>query len=192
MPELPVTFLKDENCPACVLLTILIQKYDTEFLQWDPAVLRKEIEEDFGVKLSERQSDKIQAGIVVYTTNQFETDWVVFNNIINVFAGEPVDASEVLDPAEAEYIAGALPDVMVIRNDDSMEFSDEVKAFVGTVFYTYGCSKAPSIFPEAIMPVSVNSEGDMTEKNAALNELFDAKKASLETYLGRLRKCYVE
>ena len=191
MYDTPITFLKDENTPASILVSILIAKYGTELFDWDPAVLRKEIEEDFGVELTEVQSDKIQAVITIITTDLFETNWHVFTCCVNAMSGEYIDP-EVMAPVEAEYIAGILPEVELLRNEDheGIEFSDEVNAYAGLIFAEYGCGRAPTIFQSAIMPKGYVADADMTEKNAALSEIYQAKKESLNSYIKRIRDLY--
>lgn len=190
MYSTPLTFLKDPHAPGSVLLAVALNKYGTECFKWEPSSLRYELEEDFSVKLTDLQADKLQAAITLYTTDQIESNWHAFNVACHVLNNEYVD-HEIFDyPLEAEYIIGVLPEFEFLRNDeDGIVFSPEVNAYAGLVFYEYGCSKPPTLFPTAIMPEGV-VEGDMTEKNAALDELYKAKKASLEKYLAAVQSVY--
>ena len=190
MYETPLALLRDQDAPGSVLLAIALAKYGTECFEWEPEILRLELEEDFGIKLTDLQSDKLQAVLTLYTTDQVESNWHAFNTACHVMNNEHVDHTVFDYPLEAEYIIGALPEFEFLRNDeDGITFSPEVNAYAGLVFYDYGCSKPPTLFPTAIMPAGV-VDADMTEKNAALEELYKAKKESLERYLLKVKKAY--
>jgi hypothetical protein len=190
MYDTPLTFLRDKDAPAAALLAVAVQKYGTACFEWEPEVLRKELEEDFSVTLSDLQSDRLQTAITILTTDHFESNWHVFNVCIHLLNNEHADFTS-LDPIEAEYIAGALPEIELLRNDDEdgIKFSDEVNAYAGLIFYEYGCGKAPNIFPTALMPHYV-VETDNAEKDEALSELYQAKKARLEEYMARVSATY--
>lgn len=190
MYETSLKFLRDEHAPGSVLLAVALNKYGTECLEWEPEILRLELEEDFGLKLTDLQSDKLQAVITLYTTDQIESNWHAFNVACHVMNNEYVD-HEVFDyPLEAEYIVSVMPEIEFLRNDETgITFSPEVNAYAGLIFYEYGCSKPPTLFPTAIMPQCA-VDADMTEKNAALEELYRAKKASFDSYMARVQKAY--
>lgn len=168
----------EEKTPPFGLLVAVLSKYGTAALTWEPELLRHQIEIDYDIKMSDMQSDKLQAAIAVMTTNQFETDWRVFEVVCNLFNNSSSDHGEI-DPVEPEEIAVALADVALIRQstdsgeDERIDYSDEVRAYAGRVFYEYGMHKAPKIFPTAIMPESAPAND--TIKNEALKELFDAR-----------------
>ncbi len=183
------SILKDPNLPAVALLTIAVNKYGLTCFDWEPFILRKELEEDLGITLTDLQSDKLQAAITIFTTDSFESDWHTFNVCVHLLNNEHA-SFDTLDPIDAESIAAILPELEVLRNDDEgLTFSDEVNAYAGLIFYEYGCSKAPDIFPTAIMPAAV--EADMTEKNEALSELYKAKKLHLEQLLKQIEQFYI-
>lgn len=188
MFDTPLALLRDQDAPGTVLLAVALGKYGTECFDWEPEILRLELEDDFGLKLTDLQSDKLQAVITLYTTDQIESNWHAFNTACHVMNNEYVDHAVFDYPLEAEYIVGALPEIEFLRNEDGIAFSPEVNAYAGLVFYEYGCSKAPTLFPTAIMPACVDS--DMVEKDAALDELYRAKKASFAKYLDKIKSAY--
>ena len=73
--------LKDEKAPVLVLLSLVTKEYGKECYDWDPLVLKAELQEDFDLELSDLQSDKIQAGITILTTDQYETNVPVFETL---------------------------------------------------------------------------------------------------------------
>jgi len=176
---------KEEKAPSFALLVTTLNKYGNAALTWEPELLKHQIESDYDIKVSDLQADKLQAAITVMTTNQFETDWRVFEVVSNLFNNSATDHMEI-DPLEAEEIAVALAEVALIKqgasdDDEKIDYSDEVRAYAGKVFYEYGMHKAPKIFLNAIMPESAPANDD--DKNEALKELFNARVEFILDYL---------
>lgn len=180
--KLSLDVLKDEKAPVIALVAAVLKKYGTEAMNWQPELLRNEIESDYGLTMSDLQSDKIQAGFSILVTDLFESQWEVFKTICHLLNNTP-DSFEDPTPLEAEELATAIAHYRLIIGDDpeKAKFSDEVRAYVGVVLYHYGMSEPAAIFPTALMPASVKS--DPTEKDAALNELFDAKTKAIQEYM---------
>lgn len=179
---------KDDKAPAYALLIVTLKKYGMDSLEWEPELLRQEIERDYNIKLSDLQSDKLQAAIVTLTTDHFEHDWRVFEVSSHLFNNTPIDHEDV-EPLEAEEIAVALAEATLIKaggleDEERMDYGDEVRAYLGKLFHDYGFHKAPKIFPKAIMPKSV--EAHDKEKNAALKEVFDAHAEYVLDYLEKI------
>ena len=86
---------KDEEAPAFVLLGITIKKYGVVVLDYDPALLRQEIERDYDIKLPDINMDKLQAAMIVMTTDHFYDDWRVFETCCHLFHNELVEADVV-------------------------------------------------------------------------------------------------
>lgn len=182
----PEKVFKDETAPAYALLASVLQVYGMDALEVEPELIKEQIDKDYSLKFTQLQSDKLQAAITVMTTNQFEEDWRVFEVVCNVLCNQAVD-TESVNPAEADEIATALAEVALIRNsisDDTegLHYSDEVRAYAGRMFYDYGLSKPPQLFPSAIMPPEVVDCKD-DEKNEALNELFSSRATKILEYL---------
>jgi len=191
MYDLPLTFLRDPNVPACVLLVLAIRKYGVDCFDTHPEFLRKDIEEDYQVKLTDLQSDKLQASITVLSTDQFESHWEVFETCCHLFNNQPDDFGT-FDPLEAEEIALALAEVEVIRDTtlDAIHYNAEVNVYAGAVFYNYGMCKPPTIFPSALLQKAVECSDD--EKNEALGELHAARLSFLKNYMDRLKVMHTE
>jgi len=194
MPELITQLLKDEKIPGFALLAIVTDKYGTDCYNWQPEDIKKSISDDFGVELSDLQSDKLQAAIIVLATDMYEYQWETFAVISHVLAGvcenfENVDPDEV----EAEEVIRALAEVTLIKNaeHEPLQFNDEVRAFAGLVFEKYGFSKPPKLFVSAIMPPFVK-ECDDTEKNEALQEMYDEATKFINQWADRIKSIYSE
>ncbi len=178
----------DASAPAFALLGVTLKEYGVESLEFEPALLRQHIEDDFNIKMSDLQMDKLQAAMCVMHTDLFFDDWVTFSFICKLFHNEPVD-TEVFTDVEAEDIALALAEVALIRSsvgDESLQYDDEVRAFAGHAFHAYGFGAPPKIFPTAILPKSGNTIND-AEKNAALNELFTGNSTRILDYIAKIQ-----
>ena len=173
----------DEEAPILALLWAITKTYGKECYEWEPQILRNEIEEDFDCKLSDLQSDKIQAGIVILTTENYESNIKVFETLNYLLNNQPDDI-DTLNPLEAEELICGLTEAYLIRNE-KITFSPEIRVYAGKIFYDYGMHKPPILFPEAIMD---EKDGDDSEKNAALDELFQAKILAVTNYMKECKK----
>jgi len=194
MHNTTVDILKDKSAPASALLAVVFEEYGADCFDWESEVLRIEIERDFGVVLEPEQSDKLQAAVIVISTDHFENDWHTFNCCIHALNGEPFSYDE-LYPVDAEQIAAAMPEIETIRNsylEEGFEYSSEVNAYAGMIFSEYGLFFAPEEFPSAIMPSlpGEHNSDSQSEKRKALAELYTSKKAKIAEYLNSIRKIF--
>lgn len=181
---LPLSVLKDPNAPAAALLLVVIQKYGMGCFDTIPQLLAEQIQSDFDVKLPELQLDKIQAAMVLVTTDWVEDQWEAFSTCIHLFSGIS-DSFEDFSTPEPEYIAKALADIYDLKGEES-GFSDEVLGYCGFIFHEHGLCKAPSIMPDAIMPEA--NECDSDEKDEALTEIYNERKQYIIDYMKELEK----
>jgi hypothetical protein len=147
-----------------------------------PMVLRTELQEDFECEISDLQSDKIQAGITILTTDLYENDVAVFETLNYLINHQPDNLDE-LNPLEAEELICGLTEAYLIRGEE-LNFSPEVRVYSGIIFQDYGMHKPPTLFPKALMQ---EREGSDDEKNEALQELFDEKLRITKEYLDNAR-----
>lgn len=189
MDILPVTYLRQESTPAIVLLAIALHRYGVDCLEWEPELLRKEIEEDFQISLSDLQSDRLQAAILTLSTDMIEQDWKAFETAFSLFAGQHEDFSTVI-AIEAEYLVMGLAEFELLKlgDEDGIQYSDDVAAYAGLVFSEYGLVHAPDVAPWAIMPVNQSQLGESQEKREALRELYLARRAYLVELMDNLKK----
>lgn len=187
MTRFSLDVLKDEKAPAVALLYIVLRKYGTDAFEWQPEFLRDEIQHDFNVALSDLQSDKLQAAIAILQTDLVESQWEVFKTVCHLLNNTP-DNFEDSTPLEAEEVAAALAQYRLIAGTEGTPpFSDEVNAYAGVIFYNYGLSEAPSIFPTALMPDHA-VKADPTEKSQALSQLYDERTKAIVAYVQSIVK----
>jgi hypothetical protein len=174
----PKQVFEDEKAPASVLLALVTKKYTSECYEWEPLVLKAELQRDLDCEISDLQSDKLQAAILVLTTDMYEDNIKVFETLNHLFNHQQ-DHLDELNPLEAEELICGMTEAYMIRGE-AMQFSPEIRVYAGKVFYDYGMHKPPALFHQAIMQ---EREGNDDEKNAALQEIFDEKVKITETYL---------
>jgi hypothetical protein len=174
----PKQILEDQHAPPVALLALIIKNYGNECFEWDSMVLKAELNEDFDCDLTDLQSDKIQAAITVLTTDVYETHINSFETI-NYLFNHLQDNFDEINPLEPEQLIAGLTEAYLIRGE-KFDFSPEVRVYAGQIFRDYGMHKPPTLFPTAIME---QKEGDDTEKNEALQEIFDEKLKHSEQYV---------
>jgi hypothetical protein len=176
-----ILVLTDDDAPVSALLFVIIKTYGTACFEWESVILRNELETDFDIKLTDLQSDKIQAGITILTTDMYESDIRTFEVCSSLFNCSAQDFED-FEPLEAEELITALTEIMMLKMEN-LEFSQEVNAYAGEVFFNYGFCNTPKLFPTAIMPEGKPKVCDDLEKNEALQEIFDARIKSVKAYL---------
>src|SRR4051812_46404994 len=106
---------KDQKAPAYALLFSVLKRFGSEALEWEPELLRQEIEKQYDLKMTDLQSDKLQAAIVTLTTDHFEHDWRVFEVSCHLFNNSPIHHEDI-EPLEAEEIAIGLVEASLIKS----------------------------------------------------------------------------
>ena len=180
-----IQVLKDDNAPVAALLATAVAVYGAECFGWEPTLLRNELEDDFNLTLSDLQSDKLQAGITVLTTNMYETNIRTFEVCSRLFNADPQDFED-FEPLEAEELIAALTEVMLLKMEP-LEFDSEVNAYAGQVFYNYGFCHPPKMFPSALMPQGKPVVCHDADKNEALNEIFEERLKTTKDYLEKIK-----
>lgn len=189
MLKLPLQLLSDEHTPAITLMALLVKKYGADILSWEPEVVRWQIEDDYNYRISDLQSDKIQAATALMVTNTFQTYWSAFERICHLLNNTPVDLTDLI-PLQAEEIAEALAHARIFFGESDPEdwkFHDDIRAYVGIAFHNYGMFRAPQIFKEAILPKSAEEVEEINrEKDDNLKAIYDAKTESIKKSLNEL------
>lgn len=187
MTLLPPTVLKDEKAPVLALVATVLAQYGPEALEWQPELLRHEIETDFGLTFTGLQSDKLQAGFILLVTDQYEGQWEVFETVGHLLNNQP-DTFEDFSPLTAEELVAALAQyrLLVGTGEDRTPFSPEVRAYAGLVFSRYGLCRPPAVFPQAIMPEPEPDAPGRQEHDEALSEMFDARTRHVRGWMEKL------
>lgn len=142
------------------LLTICIDRYGSECLEWDPLVLAMELQRDFGVSMPAESLDRLQAGATVMLTNMYFQNLESFVSISNSMNFQSI-AKDNFIPADVDDMAWTATEIHLLLGQDykDMVFSPQVALYAGTVLQQEGILKPPSVLAFAIYPEQPLSEG---------------------------------
>jgi len=168
---------------ASVLLTMFIDRFGAEALQWDPATIAMEIEDEFKVELSQQAMDKLMAAVQLLTTDRFFKNLPDFINFCNILDGDTYNP-EMWDPADAEEVAWGITEAMLIAppdDEDEEPFSNEIRAYIGAVLDSEGIINPPDILRIALRAARVSpSVGDFSDDPAMFNAIYDMEEGKKE------------
>lgn len=170
---------------ASVLLSLFIDAFGTEALQWDPATIAMEIEDEFHVELSRQSLDKLMTAIQILTTDRFFKSLPDFINFCNILDGDTYNP-EMWDPADAEEVAWGITEAVLIcppDDEDEEPFTNEIRAYIGSVLDSEGIINPPDILRIALRSARVSpSVGDFSDDPEMFNAVYDmeeGKKADI-------------
>ena len=163
---------------ASVLLTLFLDRFGTEALDWDPATITLEIEEEFDVDLSRLALDKLMVAIHLLTTDRFFKslpDFIAFCSVLNGDFYQPTT----FDPADAEDVAWGITESMLISPPDETDpepFTNEIRAYIGSVLDDEGLINAPDILRIALRKARVSpSIGDLSDDPEMFSAVYDVE-----------------
>jgi hypothetical protein len=143
-------FLGSDETYATVLLLILLDTYGQEALEWSPATIRMQLEEDFAVELPDGNLDKIMAAVTIVTTNYFYQDPVRFVELCNILSGDDAEHDE-FDPADVSEILWGISESFLLWPPEEADasydtkFSAEILEYIRQTLTEEGFLKAPDI-----------------------------------------------
>lgn len=147
---------------ASVLLTVFLDRFGLEALEWEPATVALEIEEEFGVDLPQSVLDKLMVAINILTTDKFYRnlpDFIIFCNVLSGDTYRP----DMFDPADSVEVAWGITEGLLISPPDDDEqdpFSPEIRAYVGAVLDSEGIINPPDVLKIALRRANVSNAAD--------------------------------
>lgn len=180
---------KNPQTFASVLLTVFLDHFGTEALEWDPATISMEIEEEFGVDLQQSILDKLMVAINIFTSDRFYRslpDFIVFCNVLSGDTYRP----DMFDPADSVEIAWGITEGLLISppEDDQPEpFSDEIRAYIGAVLDSEGIINAPDILKIALRRANVSNAADeFSDDPDMFNAIYDVEAGKADDINGTI------
>ena len=177
---------KSRDTFASVLLTMFLDKFGTEALDWDPTTILLEIEEEFNVDLPQLALDKLLTAIQILTTDRFYKSLPDFIAFCNVLSGDTY-RPDMWDPADAEEVSWGLTEALMIYppdDDDQEPFTEEIRAYIGAVLDREGLINPPDILRialrEARVSPSIEDFSDDPQMFSAIYDLEEGKRADIE------------
>ena len=168
-------WLQDENTFTTCVLALLMDKYEAEFLTWDPITINLQITEDFGVQPTDILLDKINAGSCLFTSNLFQISLPVFLNVCNVL-NLGVATSEMFLPADLDDVYWGITESKLLLGDEDEEtpFSHDVGRYVGLLLAQEGLYEIPPLlsFAEIDEEQMGNLADNLTEQDPVMAKAF--------------------
>jgi len=168
---------------SVILLTLFLDAFGTEALQWDPATVALEIEDEFNVDLPQTALDKLMVAIQILTTDRFYRSLPDFISFCNVLDGEEY-RPDVFDPADAEEVAWGITEAALINPPEDAEeatFSDEIRAYIGTVLDNEGILNPPDILRIALRAARISPAlEDFSDDPMMFNAVYDLEAGKTE------------
>lgn len=174
---------KSRETFASVLLTLFLDRFGVEALDWDPATITLEIEEEFDVELPQLALDKLLVAIQILTTDKFFKSLPDFVTFCNVLCGDTY-RPDMWDAADAEEVAWGITEALLIsppEEDDKEPFTNEVRGYIGAVLDSEGIINAPDILRIALRAARVNPNiTDFSDDPAMFNAVYDLETGKTE------------
>ena len=168
---------------ATVLLTMFLDRFGTEALEWDPATIALEVEDEFDVDLPQLSLDRLIVAIQILTTDRFFKRLPDFIAFCNVLDGDPFQP-DTFDPADAEEVSWGITEALLIsppEDDDPEPLTDEIRAYIGAVLDSEGILNAPDILRVALRMVKVSpAMKDFSDDPMMFNAIYDVEAGKTE------------
>ncbi len=186
---------------ASVLLTVFLDRFGVEGLQWDPATITLEVEEEFDVDLPQASLDKLLVAINIVTSDSFYRslpDFVMFCNVLSGDTYRP----DMFDPADSSEVAWGLTEGLLLsppEDDQDGPFSDEIRAYIGAVLDQEGIINAPDVLKIALRKANVSdAANEFSDDPDMFNAVYDVEagkaaevddiiRAKVQMLLGQLQ-----
>jgi len=174
---------RSKETRATVLLTMFLDRFGTEALEWDPATIALEVEDEFDVDLPQLSLDRLIVAIQILTTDRFFKRLPDFIAFCNVLDGDPFQP-DTFDPADAEEVAWGITEALLIsppEDDDPEPFTDEIRAYIGSVLDSEGILNPPDILRIALRIVNVSpAMKDFSDDPMMFNAIYDVEAGKTE------------
>ena len=178
-------WLEDPSLFATSAMSILMDSWGTEFIEWDPITVGLELKADFGVDATDGLQDKIQACCALFTSNLFFVSLETFNMTCDSLNFGAV-TSELFVPADLDDILWGVTEARLLLGDDfdEDEFSHDIKSYTGLLLSQNGIKRPPSALRFAEFDAEEMAREDDSFDDEVLHRAFwDAQendKATLE------------
>jgi hypothetical protein len=129
------------------LLTMYIDTYGTEGVNWMPETIEIELRDDFGIDLSADNFDRLMTAISLLTSNSFFVSLPDFIRTCVTLSDFHVAQNTMILP-DADDIAWGVSESLLISpspDDDDNPFSKEITAFIGQVLDSEGILNPPDV-----------------------------------------------
>jgi hypothetical protein len=176
--KLLIEMWKSPKTFGIVLLTVFLDRFGVEALQWDPATIVLEVEEEFDVDLPQCAIDKLMAAINILTSDSFYNNLPDFITFCNILSGDTY-RPDMFDPADSAEIAWGITEGLLIappEDDADGPFNDEIRGYIGAVLDSEGIITAPDVLQIALRKSNVSDAANQFSDDPEMfNAIFDTE-----------------
>ena len=159
------SLLTNKDTIATTIISLVLDEYGTEALEWDPHTLESQMRDDFRVDMHPLLVDKMNTAVAGIVTNAYYKDWMAFMHAANVLNDATLNTDEI-DFVTPEEAAWAITEMSFWEDaEDTPVFSPEVKKFLGTI-----CEDANLILPPPILSMADLDEAEARATKTMLND----------------------
>jgi hypothetical protein len=139
------TILGDDDSTPIAIYNFLNEKFKDQWWDWEIETIEKTLWTEYGLVMSDRMAEKIQAIKFVINNQRSMMDWWYFNQAANSITGSPADFTSIKSPSPGMAIA-AMRVMKAIRPEE--DFSRDVKKYVCLILIDDGVYTPPPSVPE--------------------------------------------
>jgi hypothetical protein len=174
-----------------VLLTAFLDRFGVEGLDWDPATIVLEVEDEFNVDLPQCAIDKLMTAINILTTDSFYNNLPDFITFCNILSGDTY-RPDMFDPADSAEIAWGITEGLLIappEEDADGPFSDEIRGYIGAVLDSEGIINAPDVLQIALRRANVSDAANQFSDDPDMfNAIYDTEAGKSSEINGILQQ----
>jgi len=128
----------------------ILDLYGLEAMEWLPETLRLEIQDDFQVPLRDPLLSRVLTGFDLLTSDDFYKRLPDFVMHCNIMSGDSFNPT-LWNPADAGECAWGITEALLLSPpEDDEPFSEEIRAYVGSVLDAEGIVTAPDVLRIAV------------------------------------------
>jgi hypothetical protein len=146
-------WLRDPGLFATSAMALLMDRWGSEFIEWEPPTVEMELRADFGIEPSAGLQDRIQAASALLTSNLFFLSLESFAVICQAL-NLGTTATDMFIPPDLDDVLWGVSEAYVLLGDTAREekFSHNIALYVGKLLDDAGIRKPPSILSFAEYP----------------------------------------
>ena len=122
-----------------------------ELADLEPKTIRLELRDHYRVAILPDNFDRLMALVVAISTDLFYQSLPAFIEVCNILGGTPPDA-DVFDPADVYEMAWGITEVKMVDKDADVDFSIDIRKYIGQMLYEEGFISPPALLAVADMP----------------------------------------
>lgn len=145
--EQAARILTDEAMLATPLVALCVDRFGTEFFDWEPMTFEIESRAQFGIEIPDENRDKIWALVSALTSDAFYKSLETFIPTCNALNGSIANFDD-YDPVTGEEAAWGITEIVL--NDPPTEeldklFSHEIRYYIGLTLKSEGVTAPPRV-----------------------------------------------